>query len=125
MKIIYPVKHWLTTLLIGPLFLILYDSLTGTEFVFNEPSIYILFLTMGAIISSPVLLGYIYIYKQLKRIRLTDIQIRLTLIPLAIIMAVLSFWLIKGMIMIPMMLSYTTGIIISGLAFSTKEPASN
>jgi hypothetical protein len=122
MKIIYPIKHWLTTLLISPIFLVFYDSVVDTNFVFNEPTIYMLFLTMGAVLSLPGLAGYIYIFKQLQKNGLTDLQMRLILIPIAGLMAVIAFWLIKGSLMIPMMLSYVTGVIISGCLFSTKEP---
>jgi hypothetical protein len=80
---------------------------------------------MGAVISLPGLAAYTYFYKQLKNNRLTEIQMRLILIPIASLMAVIAFWLIKGSMMIPMMLAYVTGVIISGCLFSTKEPTND
>ncbi len=121
MKLTFPVKHWLTTLLISPTFLIIYDSVVNTQFVFDEPSIYMLFITMGAVFSLPGLLIYYLAHKHLTTTKLTDLQIRLNLVIVAMITVVFVFWLIQGSLMIPMILSYLTGVIISGWFYPIRE----
>lgn len=121
MKLIFPAKHWLTTLLISPIFLIIYDSVADTHFVFDEPSIYMLFITMGAVFSLPGLLIYYLTYKHLITTELSNLQIRLSLIAVASAMAMIAFWLIQGSLMIPMMLSYLTGVAISGWFYPVRE----
>jgi hypothetical protein len=120
MKLIFPSKHWLTTLLISPIFLIIYDSVADTQFVFDEPSIYMLFITMGAVISLPGLLIYYLTYKHLITTELSNFQIRLYLIAVASAMAIIAFWLIQGSLMIPMMLSYLTGVAISAWFYPVR-----
>lgn len=120
MKLTFPIKHWLTTLLVSPIFLIIYDSVVDTEFVFNEASIYFLFITMGAVLSLPGLLIYFLTHKHLQTSKLSDLQIRLILIAIAATMVAIAFWLIKGSLMIPMMLSYVTGVTISGWTYSIR-----
>lgn len=80
---------------------------------------------MGALFSLPGLACYIYIFKQLRKMNLTDIQERLILTPIAILMAIIALGLIEGKMMIPMMLAYSTGIIISAFVFSSIEPSTD
>jgi hypothetical protein len=121
MKITYSIKNWVTTLVISPLFLVLYDAVADTEFVFDDLGVYFVFIFMGAIFSLPGLLIYFLVYKGLISIGLSNVIIRLTLILVASLMALIALWLIKGSIMIPMMLSYVSGVLISGFIYPLKE----
>jgi hypothetical protein len=121
MKITYSIKNWATTLVISPLFLVLYDAVVDTEFVFDDLGIYFLFVFMGAIFSLPGLLVYFFAYKGLISTELPNVLIRLTLIQVASVMVIIALWLIKGSIMIPMMLSYVSGVLISGFIYPLKE----
>uniref|UniRef100_UPI00404728BD hypothetical protein n=1 Tax=Roseivirga sp. TaxID=1964215 RepID=UPI00404728BD len=121
MKITYSIKNWATALIISPLFLVLYDAVADTEFVFDDLGVYFVFILMGAIFSLPGLFVYFFVYKALISIGFSNIIIRLTLILVASLMALIALWLIKGSIMIPMMLSYVSGVLISGFIYPLKE----
>lgn len=121
MKLSYPIKHWFTTLLISPLFLIIYDFVADTKFTFNEASIYFLLLTMGILLSLPSLFIYFFIHQRLINSRLSNIQIRTILLAIAISMVIVTFLLIKGSAMIPMMTSYMLGALTSGWVYPVTD----
>ena len=121
MRLPYPIKHWLATLVISPIFLVIYYVVVETRFVLDDLSIYLLFLFMGILISLPAILVYWFAYKKMVNTDLSDLQMRLWLMLVAGIIAVTCFWLIKGSLMIQMMIAYAMGILVSSWLFVVRD----
>lgn len=116
----YPVKHWLTTLAIGPLILIIGDSISSFGFVFSTSGVYFLYAIFGLVFSLPVFGVYFWIYKKLAKTSLSSIAIKIILTSLGGIGIAVSFALINGSMVVEEVVSYSIALLIASTFYRIR-----
>ena len=131
MILTFPLKHWITTVIAGPVLLTLFKALFVQELIFQEVNFYYLInclahylglVLVGIIMSLPILVIYYFIHAHLLDSRLNDTQIRVILISFVVGTAVLLLWNITdSTFRLPMIFSYSVIAIVSGLRYSLSK----
>jgi len=111
----YHFKHWLLTILVAPVFLVISFSISDKSFIPNFIQIYFISLVVGFIFSTPAFLFYCVIF-YIALDRVTSVLIMKTLMNLTAITGLLStlyfmFDSLDREVSIP----YTVAIILSSL----------
>lgn len=111
----YPFKHWITSLVLGPLFEFIYALFYNSNFKLSTDiiSIYILYLIFGLVFSLPVFVCYLILFNVLIKKRVSTKMIKILLNLLAIVS---MFFLIKSIggtaMTTSLCISYSIGILI-------------
>ena len=117
----YPIKHWVSTLLISPILLAIYDRFTESSFMFDMLSTYVLFLFMGALFSSPALFIYYWVHRYLETTQLKGLYIKLILVTLASTLIFVVFKIIAGAAQTQFTVAYVLGVSISAWFFPIRD----
>ncbi len=117
MKFNYPLKHWLTTILLGPLFPIVFSLIFGEQYGQEENQIafYPLFLLFSIAFSMPTIFMYYLIYYYLKTTDIKPTHLKLTVIIWTILGISMTFLFMGGKSTIYYIIIYSIAAIISGL----------
>ena len=114
MKISYPVQHWLLTILISPILLIVYDHLFDLGLVYDdEVSLYLMMVYYGFVFSLPSVVFYYLLFLQLSKMAFPDKTVKSILLVVAVLLSAISLWLIGGSLMDSLMVVYGSGIVIA------------
>jgi len=118
----YPIKHWVTTLALGPLLPVLYGIIfTKDDQVFGDLETYPLFIMFGLLFSLPVLFIYVFTFRFLIKKIDSAILIK-TILNIVVIAGVfITFQVIKGGMAMALSKAYSVAAIISSLLFRIKR----
>ncbi len=117
----YPVKHWLSSVALGPFILVLYDLLIYRHNeMLSQIQFYFLFLFFGFCFSLPISIAYFFAFKMLVKIKTPVLAIRTILLVGAICGTLLIIKLIGGSIMIALMVSYSLAVFISSWFYTIE-----
>ncbi len=125
MNLAYPIKHWLTSLVIGPLIMITYDAVTSSKLMVDAIGIFFLFLTFGLLLSLPTFILYILTFTTLIKKEISNLTIKIILNTLAIIGTVLTFLTIKGSMTELLIICYSTSLIVGSLLYRVRPKEIN
>lgn len=122
----YPFKHWLSTVLIGPLVFYLFEAIKGDLNYSADLLVYpLLFACIGFFYSFPTFIGFYFLFRYLARRRMSAVLIKLLLNCFAIAGMLVTSNLIGGTMMPELYFPYTTAIILSSLPFKVDKPILN
>lgn len=125
---IYPIRHFLVTLLIAPLISVFYTAGNAApdllETLGNMLETYPLFLILGFVFALPVFILYYLSYKVLIKTSLPAIAIKLLLNTEAIAGLMITLKLIGGTFVPTAILFYSIAVIISSFFFKLRAPES-
>lgn len=111
----YPVKQWLTTLLIGPLFPLLFNY--STEGVLFYIHAYAFFLPIGFLFSLPFFMIYFLVFSILKN-TISPLVLKIILNGIAIGCVYISFVILNAKMFSNSMASSFTTLYISAYSFA-------
>jgi hypothetical protein len=118
----YPIKHWLTTLMIGPLLLGIYEAIRASDRnVWGELQTYPLFLVLGLVYSFPVFLMYCLAFNLLIKTTATPWLIKTILNTGAIACVFISFKIIGGSLALTLSIAYSMALLISSFFFKVQN----
>lgn len=133
MKLPYPIKHFLATLLIGPCIPVFYE--TGSSVEGGNPGIlqtlrdlietYPLFLMFGFVFALPAFIIYYLVYRAFIRTTLPSLAIKMLLNTVAIAGLIITLKLIFDSYIPTAIISYSIAVIISSLFFKLRPLRSN
>ena len=118
----YPYKHWLTTLAVGPLILIIQDIFFGNNNLNDSIGIYMLFLVFGLFFSLPAFAFYLLLFNLIIRKTNSTFIIKTVLSLTTIVGVFVTIKLIGGTMMTPKLASYySVALIICSLFYKIKK----
>jgi hypothetical protein len=106
----YPFKHWLTTLVFGPILFTLYYEINNLSNLFE---LYILTFSYGALFSLPAFLIYLIAFNLLKRSKLSDFLIKVYLNTGTIIGIFITLYIAIDTIFSEVGISYSIALVLS------------
>ena len=116
MALDYPIKHWLGTLAVGPIIILIYDAVfSNYNSMLSALEFYLMFFLFGLLFSLPVLLIYYVCFKMITRKLKSKVRIKLVLLLIAILGTLLTFYLIGGTLMDPLMISYSVALVMTAI----------
>ncbi|MCE3282701.1 MAG: hypothetical protein K0Q66_1438 [Chitinophagaceae bacterium] len=125
MNLGYPIKHWLTTLVISPAIMIVGDTIANSKLMTDAMGIYFLFVLFGLIFSIPALLVYVIIFESIARTNRSALMVK-TILNLTGAFAVLvTFLIIDGSMAKTPSIVYTVGLLIGSLFYKVKTDKPN
>jgi len=112
----YALKHWTFTLLIAPVFVLLYFHLTQGYGPLDSSAIgfYLMILLFSVILSLPTMVCYCGIYYFLNRRKLGPQTVRPILVIVAMLGISITFLLLGGALTTVMIGSYSLAAVIAG-----------
>jgi hypothetical protein len=116
----YPVKHWLTTLTLGPLLMIIYDAFISTRLMNESVGIYILFLMFGVCFSLPAFFLYLFIYNRIIKEKISNLSIKTILNVIGVTLVIAIFLLIKGSMSQLLIFCYSIAIVVGSLFYRLR-----
>jgi hypothetical protein len=116
----YPLKHWATTLSIGPLLAIIYDSISNSGLITGGIQIYFLFVIYGVVFSLPVLLLYTLMFNWITKTNKSDIVIKTFLNVFTIGGVFLTFSLIGGSISMMASIAYSVAVLLASTFYKLR-----
>lgn len=120
MNMAYPLKHWLTSLVIGPLIMITYDAVTSSKLMVDAIGVFFLFLAFGLLLSLPTFILYIFTFTTLIKKEISNLTVKIILNMLAIIGTVLTFLIIQGSMTEFLIICYSTSLIVGSLLYRVR-----
>src|SRR4030095_3853298 len=117
MKLGYPLKHWLTSLTIGPLIVIIYDAISNSKLMTDAVGIYFLFVAYGLFFSLPVFALYVLTFNKIIKTDKSDLVIKIVLNAIGAIGIIVTFLIIKGSITMLASVSYSIALIIASIFY--------
>jgi hypothetical protein len=118
MKFQYPLKHWLTTMLLGPTLMIGYDLVSTSKLMVDAFGLFLLFVAFGLLFSLPVFLLYLWTFNRMTTRKNSDFVIKAALdLGGVIAIAVMFLVIIKGTMSVMLTFCYSIALIISSLFF--------
>ena len=119
----YPYKHWLTSIAVGPLIYMTYESFVTENSTFNDfIGTYILFLTFGLLLSLPVLILYLLLFSLLIKTIRSTLIIKTILNITTIVGIAFTIKLIGGTLMTSSLVAfYSIALIISSFIYKIKK----
>jgi Sec-independent protein secretion pathway component TatC len=120
MKLGYPIKHWLTSLVIGPTIMIIYDTIYNSKLMNDAVGVYFLFVAFGLFFSLPTFILYALTYNSIIKTDKSNFTIKTILIVLGILGIVVTFSLIKGTLTMKASIFYSIGLIIGSLFYKVR-----
>jgi hypothetical protein len=122
----YPFKHWLSSLLLGSLIILISDLVKGNNTVDDALGVAMLFFMFGFLFSLPVLVVYLLLYYTLVHLISSSILIKIVLNLVTTIGIFITIRCVGGSMMtIDLALYYSVIAVICSLIFRIKkrEPA--
>lgn len=113
-KSLYPFKHWFATILLGPIFLIIIQSVSSLILSGDVIGFWVLLVIVGVIYSFPTFFVYYFLYMALAR-RVKVIYLKLILNAEAVIGLIFTFKLFRIELMPEFWVPYTLAVILSSL----------
>ena len=120
MNLGYPIKHWLTSLIIGPTIMIIYDTIDNSKLMIDAVGVYFLFVTFGLFFSLPTFILYALTYNSIIKTNKSNLTIKTILNILGILGIVVTFSLIKGTLTMKASIFYSTALMIASLCFKVR-----
>jgi hypothetical protein len=120
MKLGYPLKHWLTSLIIAPLTMILYDTISSSKLLPDTAGVYFLFIPYGLLFSLPVFGLYLLIFNMIIKTDKSSLTIKVILDAIAIIGVVATFSLIGDSIEMKLSIFYSVALVIASTFFRVR-----
>lgn len=118
----YPYKHWLTTLTIAPLMIMIYDFLNGNNNFNDAIGIFVLFVIFGFLFSLPVVVLYLLLFTILIKRVDSVLLIKIILNVFTILGVLLSIKTIGGTMMTPALsMHYSVALILCSFFFKIKK----
>jgi hypothetical protein len=123
MSNLLPLKHWLCTLLLGPVFILLYFILTEYRGgnIAGIIILYPVFFIYSIFFSLPALAIHYILFLLLRRLRATGLVIRICLSVAAITCIVFTFTLMKGSQIRPIAAAYSFAAFLTGALLNTEK----
>ena len=121
---LYPVRHWLTSLAVGPLLVFISNivinsaDINANDFFAN----YILLFFFGLIFSLPTIVFYYVVYNLLIKRQTSPVIIKIILDIVAVLGMCLTLHLIGGTAIPGMYAPYSTAIVVCSLFYKTEKP---
>src|SRR5882672_110448 len=112
MKLAYPLKHWLTSLTIGPLLAIVYDAISTSQLMTDALGIYFLYVTFGLFFSLPVFLLYLLTFNKIVKTKKSSLTVKVILNIVAVVGVIVTFSLIKGTSTFMASIFYSVALIV-------------
>ena len=119
-KLRYPIKHWLTSLIIGPTIMIIYDTIENSKLMIDAVGVYFLFVSFGILFSLPTFIVYALTYNAIIKTDKSNLTIKAILIAFGILGVVVTFSLIKGTLIFKASIFYSIGLIIGSLFYNVR-----
>lgn len=116
----YPLKHWLTSLAIGPLIMIIYDTVISAKLMNDAIGMYFLFLLYGVFFSLPTLILYLFLYSRVVNTQTSNLVSKTILNFLGVVGIVVTFLLIGGSMSQILTLSYSGALIFGSLLYNIR-----
>ena len=119
----YPYKHWLTSIAVGPLIYMTYESFVTENSTFNDfIGTYMLFLTFGLLLSLPVLILYLLLFSLLIKTIGSTLIIKTILNITTIVGIAFTIKLIGGTLMTSSLVAfYSIALVISSFFYKLKK----
>jgi len=118
MNLSYPLKHWLTTLLVGPILIIVYDLIVSLRLMVDGLGLLMVFIAVGLVLSLPIFLVYLWAFKLLTKKKISDLMIKATLDIGGVLAIIVTFlFIIKGNLAITLSVAYSIALVLSSLFF--------
>lgn len=125
MNTFYPIKHWLLTLVIGPVVVALYEVLFSySNSILSFLESYPLFIIFGIFFSLPVLIVYYFLFYLLISKPLSTLTIKSILNLVTIIGIVVTFILLGGSVAPDYSISYSIAVVICSWLAKIKNTES-
>ena len=121
MKISYPLKHWLTVLLIGPFFWLIYEVTFINEKLKNCLRVLDLVFVIELLCSLPVFILYIAVFYLIRKKTESTIVIKLTLNIFAITGMFITFKLMGSYSANSAFVPYIFAIVLCSLIFKIQN----
>ncbi len=125
MNFAYPLKHWLTSLVTGPIIMITYDTVTSSKLMGDAIGIFFLFVTFGLLISLPTFILYVLTFTTLIKKEISNLTLKIVLNTLAITGTVLTFLIIKGSMTELLIICYSTALIVGSFFYRVRPKETN
>jgi hypothetical protein len=118
-----PIKHWLRTLLLGPLFILAFIIISEHHKgdIAAMLILYPLFFLYGAVISLPALVLHYIVFLVLVRFGASELGLKIGLSVTAVISIVATFSLLGGTLMLPISAAYSLAAIITGALLKMEK----
>lgn len=110
----------MTSLVIGPLIFIIYDTVDNSELMTDAGGIYFLFLLFGPLLSLPLLILYTLTYNFLIKNIKSDLTIKILLNLFGVLGIVITFLIINGSIATMLTIFYSIGLVVTSLFYSIR-----
>src|SRR5687768_6704677 len=108
----YPLRHWLTSLAIGPLIAFTYETISYK--VPNDAfGTYFLFVTFGLVFSLPIFILYVLTFNKLLQTKMSGWTIKIILDIVAVIGVIVTFSMIKGTMTLRASIFYSIAILLA------------
>lgn len=119
----YPYKHWLTSIAVGPLIYMTYESFVTENSTFNDfIGTYMLFLTFGLLLSLPVLILYLLLFSLLIKTIGSTLIIKTILNITTVVGIAFTIKLIGGTLMTSSLVAfYSIALVISSFFYKLKK----
>jgi len=116
----YPLRHWLTSLAIGPFIAFIYETISYK--VPNDAlGTYFLFVTFGLVFSLPTFILYVLTFNKLLQTKMSGWTIKVVLDIVAVLGVIVTFSLIKGSMTLKASIFYSVAILISSTFFRVRQ----
>ncbi len=123
----YPVKHWLLTLLLGPIIIGFTAWMRAGEVGPNELgqafSMAILFMVFGTILSIPAALAYRLLFARMLASGRTNAEVLVAGNALVLVMMGITMWIIGGYAMPTFFIGYSCALLIGNVFLRSHMPA--
>lgn len=122
MSIAYPIRHWLTSLILAPALMLLYMGLSERDLDWVL-GIYLLCLVIGLFLSFPVFLLYLFVFKKLVKTNIPTWLIKTILNIVALSGTGIIYLLVGdlGSLADDLYISYAVAIIIASFIFRLRS----
>lgn len=119
---LFPFKHWLTTLALGPVFLFLYEATRSPVAYTSEVfGFLLLFLFFGALLSFPTFIVFYFLYLYLVKRLASKPIIKIIMTAEALMGLIITLWLMDGFLIADFYIPYAGAILASSFIFGIDK----
>ena len=104
----------------GPTIMIIYDTIDNSKLMNDAVGIYFLFLAFGLFFSLPAFILYALTYNSIVKTDRSNLTIKTILNVLGILAIVVTFSLIKGILIMKASIFYSIGLIVASLFYNVR-----
>ncbi len=123
MNLEYPLKWWFTSIILAPIYMVVYSIISKSNYLISPESISIIFIFIlfGLVLSLPMQILCIILFKFLIKKINSEIIIKLILNIVCITGIFTTFKLIGGSASLDLSLAYSTSVILSSLIYKIRS----